>query len=286
MILPFVRKPEGKNGLTILQMEQTTMYCNNCGGKGHIFKSCKDPIISCGLILLTHPTIPVDPANVKLLMVRRKDSMAYTEFLRGKYELDDIEFIKKLLSNMTTAEHVKLQEETFDKLWTSHWGVGRDHHSQEYVSSKEKFAELNLTPLLLEIKSQYSESEWGFPKGRRHQKESDIDCAVREFSEETNIPRESYVVCKNLVLTETFNGTNNIKYKLVYFIALLRDQTSLNITEQLTYEQSREISAVEWKSINECRLLTRPHYIQRTQMLNNLEQILNSFDLQDNIVSW
>lgn len=260
------------------------MYCNNCGTKGHIFKTCKDPIISCGLVLLNHTTIPVDPAKIKVLMVRRKDSMAYTEFLRGKYELDDTQFIQKLLSNMTTVEHDKLKSHPFDTLWTIHWGVGRDHHSEEYKLSREKFSQLDLESLLSSIQSCYTETEWGFPKGRRHQKESDIDCAVREFYEETNISREAYTICKNIVLSETFSGTNNVKYKLIYFLALLKNPDLLNIDQQLTYEQQREISGIEWKTVSECKTLTRPHYTQRNQMLSNLEQIVQTFVLQDNIV--
>jgi ADP-ribose pyrophosphatase YjhB (NUDIX family) len=250
------------------------MYCNNCGRRGHIFKSCKDPIISCGLILIDEPKLPV-VSEINVLMVRRKDSMAYTEFLRGKY--DNEEYIKTLLSNMTHDEHIKLQTYTFDELWTQHWGVGRDHHSREFEASKEKFANLKLKDL---CNTGYSEPEWGFPKGRRANRESDMECAIREFSEETNITRESYVVCKNIVLTETFVGTNNIPYKHIYFIALLRKPVNL---KNMSAIQKREVSAIEWKSIPDCRNLTRPHYIQRSEMMDSFERIINSFDLQDNL---
>ncbi len=54
------------------------------------------------------------------------------------------------------------------------------------------------------------EPEWGFPKGRRIRCESDLDCALREFNEETNIPQDSIHVFKNIVLSETFRGTNDI----------------------------------------------------------------------------
>jgi hypothetical protein len=70
------------------------MYCNNCGEKGHVFRQCKQPIISCGIILINSSEIPVDPDTIKVLMVRRKHSMAFTEFIRGKYDSEDKEFIK------------------------------------------------------------------------------------------------------------------------------------------------------------------------------------------------
>jgi 8-oxo-dGTP pyrophosphatase MutT (NUDIX family) len=217
-----------------------------------------------------------------MMMVRRKDSMAYTEFLRGKYEPTQHDYIRVLLSNMTTSEHGLLRTFPFNELWTRHWGVGRDHHSKEFVISREKFDSLNI-PALLRGVTGYDEPEWGFPKGRRNNRESDIDCALREFSEETNIPRSSFVVCKNIVLSEAFNGTNGVPYKHIYFIALLREPESIDLEQVMTSAQKREVSGIEWKSVLQCREHTRPHYIQRNMMLDSFERIVETFDLQDNL---
>jgi 8-oxo-dGTP pyrophosphatase MutT (NUDIX family) len=265
----------------IYNMEKA-MYCNNCGRRGHIFKSCTDPVISCGIILIDKPNLPLKPAELNVLMVRRKDSMAYTEFLRGKYELESPEYIRTLLSNMTREEHNRLRTTSFEQLWTLHWGVGRDHHSREFEISKERFEQLDIEQLTSNIQG-YNEPEWGFPKGRRAHRESDIDCALREFSEETNIPRDSFVICRNLLLSETFNGTNETPYRHIYFIALLREPESIDLRQVMTSMQKREVSAIEWKAISECRNLTRPHYIQRNEMLNAFERIVETFDLQDNL---
>jgi 8-oxo-dGTP pyrophosphatase MutT (NUDIX family) len=261
------------------------MFCNNCGDRGHVFKVCTDPVTSCGLILLNQPNLPVDPDKVQILMVRRKHSMAYTEFIRGKYDSEDTEYVKKLLSNMTVGEQMMMTSVEFSELWTSHWGVGRDYHSQEYEVSIKKFKSINLPSLIAEVGSAFAEPEWGFPKGRRLHRESDIDCATREFSEETNILRNSYVVCRNLILHEQFTGTNGIEYKHTYYIALLREPKLINLLQNMTDEQQREVSAISWKSIANCKTLTRPHYTQRSEMLDSLKKVINTFNLQDNIAS-
>jgi len=248
------------------------MYCNNCGKKGHVFKSCRDPIMSCGLILINNKKLPIEQP-LEVLMVRRKDSMAYTEFLRGKYDTNDQEYIRKLLSNMTAQEQQKLFKKDFETLWTTHWGDDTGH-SKEYETSSEKFGTLNFEELLKDVQG-YEESEWGFPKGRRIHRESDLDCAIREFSEETNIPRTSYTICSNLILRENFSGTNGIPYSHVYFVALKNSDICLS---PLNHTQEREISAISWKSIQECRSLTRPHYSQRNEMLNSLERIVHTFN--------
>jgi 8-oxo-dGTP pyrophosphatase MutT (NUDIX family) len=210
--------------------------------------------------------------------------MAFTEFLRGKYKVDDIPYITTLISNMTKSEHALLQKHTFDELWTIHWGVGRDHHSKEFEASRELFNQLNMVELVKGL-SGYQESEWGFPKGRRSQRETDMDCAIREFTEETNIQRSAYVICKNLLLSETFNGTNGVPYRHDYFIALLRNPKAIDLEQVMTTMQQKEVSAIEWKTIDECRNLTRPHYLQRNQLLESFKTIIKTFEIQDNIAS-
>ena len=257
-------------------MDSKSMYCNNCGGRGHIFKTCKDPITSCGILLLKDKTepmkLPADPSQVSVLMVRRKDSMAYMEFVRGKYDPTDPKYIKNLLVNTTISEQKLIETEEFDTLWSNLWGQGRDTHSLEYEISKSNYETINRKKLISESRSKYIEPEWGFPKGRRSKGETDITCALREFWEETNIPSSAYTVIEPLCFTEVFTGTNNIKYKHIYYVALLKDSTSINVNQKLTITQKREVSAVSWKTLKECKEITRPHYVERKAIIGELEK--------------
>lgn len=262
-------------------MNMKSMYCNNCGGKGHVFKTCKDPITSCGILLLREifepMKLPNNPSVVSVLMVRRKDSMAYMEFIRGKYNLDDKDFVKRLISNMTIQEQKLISTETFDTLWTKLWGPGKDTHSVEYENSKKQYEQLDRKSIVDSVPSTYTEPEWGFPKGRRMKGESDLECGIREFWEETNIPRESYEVVPSLEFTEIFTGTNNVEYKHVYYVAILKSSKFINTNSKLTTMQRKEISAVSWKTLNECKNITRPHYTQRKQLIAELEQKIQTF---------
>ena len=67
---------------------KTYKYCNNCGKQGHTFYSCKKPIISLGVIAFTITR----SGEIKYLMICRKDSLGYVEFVRGKYPLYDKEY--------------------------------------------------------------------------------------------------------------------------------------------------------------------------------------------------
>lgn len=257
------------------------MFCNNCGDKGHVFRTCKDPVISCGIILLRgvyEPLkLPVDPKTVSVLMVKRKDSMSYMEFVRGKYDLDNLEYVGSLIKNMTVAEQNLIVEEEFDTLWTRLWGSGRDSHSQEYNISKDKYEKLDRKSLVNMNASAYTETEWGFPKGRRSRGETDAECAVREFWEETNILQDCYTLKEDVKFEETFSGTNNIKYRHIYFVALLKDSKGINLKQKLTPMQSKEISAVDWKTLNECKNIIRPHYVERKNLIGQVEKFVSIY---------
>ena len=254
------------------------MYCNNCGGKGHLFRTCKDPVLSCGIFLIDSPTLPVQPEEVRILMIRRKDSMSFAEFMRGKYDPENIPYLSTLVANMTLKEQSLMVCEPFDVLWKMLWG--EDRNSSDYLPSKEKFNQIDRLSLMMNNISTYTEPEWGFPKGRRMRGETDLNCAIREFGEETNIPRDSYIVLKNITLEETFVGLNGVPYRHVYFVALLRNPEMVNLNQKFTVMQRREISAIGWKSFEEAEALVRPHHIERSSMLIKLRSVLETFNTE------
>jgi 8-oxo-dGTP pyrophosphatase MutT (NUDIX family) len=209
-------------------------------------------------------------------MIRRKDSMSYAEFMRGKYEVTDQDYISVLIKNMTLKEQAGLCCEPFEVLWKQLWGD--DRTSADFAPSRIRFNQLNRVQLMRDNLSTYVEPEWGFPKGRRMRGETDIACAVREFGEETNIPREAFVVLKNIVLEETFTGLNSVQYKHLYFVAMLTDPNAIDLTQRFTPMQRREISGIAWKSLDEAEELIRPHHVERAGMLVQLRAAIETFE--------
>jgi len=179
---------------------------------------------------------------------------------------------------MTQDEQQKIMTLPFATLWAQLWGNGRDTHSPEFYQAKDKFELLDKTTIVRQNLSRWLEPEWGFPKGRRMRGESDLDCAIREFWEETNISRESYTVCKNLSFTEIFTGTNNVQYKHVYFLGLLKKAEEVDLTQKLTACQKREISALRWMTFDECKKTVRPHYVRRMEVIGEIETAVRTFE--------
>ncbi|NCW81068.1 MAG: hypothetical protein EBV68_04225, partial [Betaproteobacteria bacterium] len=55
--------------------------------------------------------------------------------MRGKYQLDDYEYIYTQLKGMTTVERERFLTLPFLELWNTLWGV--DHSNVQYRSEKE-----------------------------------------------------------------------------------------------------------------------------------------------------
>jgi 8-oxo-dGTP pyrophosphatase MutT (NUDIX family) len=209
-------------------------------------------------------------------MIRRKDSMSFAEFMRGKYDPEDQQYVGRLIQNMTIEEQTAVKTQVFETLWRSMWGD--DHASADFMVSRERFNRLDVKALVDAHPSVYPEPEWGFPKGRRIRGETDVDCAIREFNEETNVDRDAYLVLRNIRLEETFEGLNHIQYRHVYFVAVITDVNKVNLHQRFTPMQRREISGIAWKTFTECESLVRPHHIQRQAMLDQLKSIAATFE--------
>ena len=98
-----------------------TIYCINCGKNGHNYKNCKNPIISYGIMLFKY-----ELNEFKLLLVQRKDSIAYIEFIRGKYSITNTTKLFNILENITKTELSNILNYDFDYLWNTLWSSNID----------------------------------------------------------------------------------------------------------------------------------------------------------------
>jgi len=73
--------------------------CNNCGKQGHQFHQCKLPITSYGMIVFRS-----SENGIQYLMIRRKNSFGYIDFIRGKYIANNLEHLEILFNEMSIEE--------------------------------------------------------------------------------------------------------------------------------------------------------------------------------------
>jgi hypothetical protein len=213
--------------------------------------------------------------NIYFLLIQRKQSLGYIEFIRGRYDINDIELLASLFNQMTKQEMMTINENrnNFYFLWEKIWGDNfNDIYIQnEYINSKNKFIELCNNKILNELlncKPLFETPEWGFPKGRRNYRENNIACAKREFFEETNIKDDEYNILNGIYpLVEVMTGTNEKKYKHIYYIGICDNDCKAYI-EDTNLMQTFEIGDISWYNYNDSIMKLRTYHIEKKRILN------------------
>jgi 8-oxo-dGTP pyrophosphatase MutT (NUDIX family) len=261
----------------------TYNFCNNCGKGGHSFTQCRKPIISIGVIATRYDTTNKE---YKYLLICRKDSLGYIDFLRGKYPLYNVNYIQRLVDEMTNEEKDNILTKDFKDLWKNLWGdfVGLQYRGEEH-SAYEKFVQIkrgiknskgeyNLETIIKKSKTNWDKPEWGFPKGRRNQNENDKTAALREFQEETGYLKDNLNGIKNVMpFEEVFTGTNFKSYKHIYYLMYL---TKVNTIMDF---QKSEVSEIKWCNLEETLEIIRPYNLEKKEIINNIDKILNKYTL-------
>ena len=219
-------------------------------------------------------------------MICRKDTLGYIDFLRGKYNLYDLQYISEMVNQMTISEKQKLLDHDFDYLWNDLWGsFNISKYKNEETNSKEKFDQLkfgfnsrdkyiSLENLINSSTTNWSEPEWGFPKGRRNYQEKDFACALREFEEETGYSSRLLHNVNNITpFEEIFTGSNFKSYKHKYYLAFMNYSES-DIT---TTHQDSEVSKIQWKSYDDSLSLIRDYNLEKKYILKNINEIITSY---------
>jgi 8-oxo-dGTP pyrophosphatase MutT (NUDIX family) len=247
-----------------------------------MFHQCKLPITSYGIIVF-RPSVE----GLQFLMIRRKDSFGYIDFIRGKYSPYNIDQIQTMVNEMSISEKNRLLTNNFEQLWKDMWGdTSNSQYKNEEIASSKKFAQIKegvsinnhlttLANIVEKSDTKWNETEWEFPKGRRNPKEKDLECALREFEEETGISVTKIRIIENVLpFEEIFIGTNHKSYKHKYFLAYMHEPE-----EQLDNFQVTEVSKLEWKTIGNCLEDIRPYNLEKKKLITNINKVLQEYRL-------
>ena len=229
-----------------------------------------------------------------------------------------------MINEMTIVEKRKIKTDTFDELWQYLWGINANSGAHDARGKKQSYdnekkhsenklntlkmgvylekTNYNLENLINESSTNWSESEWEFPKGRKNISETDIECAFREFREETGINNNNLKLIRNLLpYEETFIGSNYESYKNKYFVCIenscynkqnnvvitdsegniikTRMPTSPLNSERVQMFDKNEISDVQWFSYSVCLQKIRPYNKEKTRMLESINNTLNNYEI-------
>jgi len=266
------------------------LICNNCGLKGHVYKDCKAPITSYGNIIYKQiDGIPY------ILMIQRKDSLCYIEFLRGKYDIYNIAYIQILFDKFSIEEKENILQYDYEDLWRQLWliqNIEINRFTIDYEKGKSKFnklkkgfhfhklnVQIDLNYFLTRSTTAYKTSEWEFPKGRRNNGESNKECAIREFREETNYENSDYELLTNLSpLSEQYLGENKVRYKHIYYVGYLTNLEKEVSVDPNNSEQVSEIKQIQWVTKEEALKNIRDYHSTRRKVIHTIFKFIDELD--------
>ncbi|KAJ3326706.1 hypothetical protein HDU76_012711 [Blyttiomyces sp. JEL0837] len=203
--------------------------------------------------------------------------MGYTDFIRGKYPTDSPQkeqTIKLLLEEMTCGERHRLGTLPFETLWEKTW---MNHASllyfKEHDQAERKFNSLDITKLLETSECKWAETEWGFPKGKKHLDETPLKCALWEFYEESGYsPNTSgiHVFPNQVPWYEEFTGTNGIQYRHIYYIAHVNQSVGPPAIDSTNISQVGEVSNCAWVTYEQGMHLIRDYDVAKKDLLTRV----------------
>lgn len=187
--------------------------------------------------------------RLEVLLVRKKYTYAYFDFLHGKYERSDI---AGLLDRMTSDEKYAILSMNFDIMYARvscrqdmfYLHKHRTKFNNNFGGDGGKWLANMIS------RSAQHGGTWEIPKGRKSHNEHELDAACREFTEETSCAEFKIVPWPetNFVFQE-----GGVKYAYTFWLAVTKDDMMVHL--DLNGEQGKEVSELDWFDLQHVALL-------------------------------
>jgi len=233
------------------------------------------PIPSYGIILFTIVKNK-DDRTVYYLLGQRRDTIEYVDSIKYRFHSNHL---LNWLSRLSTDEKERIEKYPFEVLWEDLMMRKTNDNDHSYIRAKTKF-EMNRNLIITTMnktKVMVKEPQWGFPKGRKHPNESKLECAQREFEEETCISKDKLRVFSFSEISECFKGSDKKMYCSHYYICETYTRLDINYVDSNSPIPNRkktisnEMQKLGWFTLEDaCKKLNR----RRASILRNTNEFI------------
>lgn len=221
--------------------------------------------VSAGIICLNYYE-----GEYRVLVVKKKISYAFEYFIKTIHKKKKNNELIKCFKNMTYEEKFALSTFNADyilyRLFSDFDSVKKTkmniiNNFNKYFTTYYSY---NLIYSLLNTTSSIP-LEYDLPRGRINDDETLLECAMREFREETTLQKKQYRLFPKFSVKSTIVD-NNVKYEYHYFLALLDDRenkinkNNVNYINFYNKKQSDELSELRWLNLNELKFYNKNVY--------------------------
>jgi 8-oxo-dGTP pyrophosphatase MutT (NUDIX family) len=216
----------------------------------------------------------------EILIVKRRISYAFTDFVLGNYSLHNKIQIRNLFNKMTNDEKIEILKGDYENLYyrlylqnppvvnnkinnvMDIFNPTKTSEMRNYLFRKHHYEKLYYENNGLYMKMLITNSAsnnaviYEIPKGRLHKNERPLDGAIREFTEETNFKRSLYTILDKPPI-QTSYVSDNVKYYIRLYLAYTNCQEEIKL--RFNPQQISEISEIRWCGFNEISMLNNHH---------------------------
>ncbi len=225
----------------------------------------------------------------------RNHSYSFSEFLRGKFTLEGqlcrkshtSAYFEVLFERMTIQEQnilIQLYEKTprYKLESIDNQFLDQIYNQDQLRTNIEKLNKQLGKHLSLLSSKNYEFCEIGFPKGKRSRKESYLECAKRECFEETGIKAEQYTILEEtngsprsrpVCIEEEYVSTNNIKYKNIYYVGILKEYQTKFPLGSIQLKESKNVMLVNLNIVDQMPY-TRPYETYRKETIIKIKDLI------------
>ena len=174
---------------------------------------------SYGIILFTMSQDDDGEYTPHYLLAQRRDTIEYIDFFSPRCPLTRLPLWFSLMT-FDERDRIKKHINDFDTLW---FDLTLDHkfkNDRKYIEARDRFNKNKemILNLLNTTKTFVREPSWGWPKGRKQKDESTMNCAFREFEEESGMSKAQTTLFFQEPVSEVFSGTNGKTYSTHYYV--------------------------------------------------------------------
>lgn len=177
--------------------------------------------ISYGLIVFAHDTR-------RWAVIQRKHSAEFLVFMRGLYRLTHLPLLLACITSTEAhliRECLRIGPERYRALFLNELGLDRDELQYALIRFAESRSIINSLVATLDFSK--NTLKWSWPKGRLHvgsHRESPLECAQREFTEEVEITLPHPISISDTYIGENVNTTTGRNIESRYWIYVIEHE--------------------------------------------------------------
>ena len=223
--------------------------------------------------------------KLQILLIKKQHTYAFSDFISGKYNKTNKEYLLKLFNQMSYNEKIVISSLKFNNIWYYFYhnnpeNLYSNNNNQKwlnsYIKKKNKFdftfikdGGKYLKKLIENSKS--CDPLWDLPKGKIENNELPIDASIRELQEETNIKLSSIKILFHLTpFIESYIDGGYIYRNTYYYTEVDPEWEPTNYFNLNNIENSD----IKWIDTNEIDKLYSSNYIFK---ITNLKKSIKKY---------